>query len=170
MEGARETSPESTTSGGDGFVYVSGVEIAGAEGSGTDPVAERGISGGGARGEHAILPEEAVGDGFDEEFEDSEVGLEEMMEEPKRVLPEELAKGVVVLECESSAEGGSCDVYLVGTAHVSQVALLLRTSVFPWVAKLVVYHGYKINSLLITREGYLSLIVLAASDCICKMY
>ncbi|KAG6466426.1 hypothetical protein ZIOFF_075782 [Zingiber officinale] len=38
----------------------------------------------------------------------------------KRVLPEKLAKGVVFLECESSAEGGSCDVYLVGTAHVSQ--------------------------------------------------
>ncbi|XP_073006138.1 uncharacterized protein [Typha latifolia] len=38
----------------------------------------------------------------------------------KRVVPEEIAKGVVFLECESSAEGGSCDVYLVGTAHVSQ--------------------------------------------------
>ncbi|XP_042478452.1 traB domain-containing protein-like isoform X2 [Macadamia integrifolia] len=37
----------------------------------------------------------------------------------KKVLPEELAKGCVMLECESSAEGGSCDVYLVGTAHVS---------------------------------------------------
>ncbi|XP_042384361.1 traB domain-containing protein-like [Zingiber officinale] len=40
--------------------------------------------------------------------------------EEKRELPENLAKGVVFLECESSAEGGSCDVYLVGTAHVSQ--------------------------------------------------
>lgn len=41
--------------------------------------------------------------------------------EEKRALPDNLAKGVVFLECESSAEGGSCDVYLVGTAHVSQV-------------------------------------------------
>lgn len=41
--------------------------------------------------------------------------------EEKRALPDNLAKGVVLLECESSAEGGSCDVYLVGTAHVSQV-------------------------------------------------
>ncbi|XP_038981847.1 uncharacterized protein LOC103717701 isoform X3 [Phoenix dactylifera] len=41
-------------------------------------------------------------------------------EERKRVLPEELSKGVAILECESSAEGGTCDVYLVGTAHVSQ--------------------------------------------------
>ncbi|KAJ4977134.1 hypothetical protein NE237_002240 [Protea cynaroides] len=40
--------------------------------------------------------------------------------EGKKVLPEEYAKGVLTLECESSAEGGSCDVYLVGTAHVSQ--------------------------------------------------
>ncbi|KAG0472494.1 hypothetical protein HPP92_017040 [Vanilla planifolia] len=38
----------------------------------------------------------------------------------KRVLPEELAKAVMHLECESSVEGGHCDVYLVGTAHVSQ--------------------------------------------------
>ncbi|ONK74710.1 uncharacterized protein A4U43_C03F9340 [Asparagus officinalis] len=36
-----------------------------------------------------------------------------------RVLPEELSKNVEFLECESSAEGGSCSVYLVGTAHVS---------------------------------------------------
>ncbi|KAH0458679.1 hypothetical protein IEQ34_011493 [Dendrobium chrysotoxum] len=40
--------------------------------------------------------------------------------EERRVLPEDLAKGVVHLECESSTEGGRCDVYLVGTAHVSQ--------------------------------------------------
>nr|DAD20596.1 TPA_asm: hypothetical protein HUJ06_022059 [Nelumbo nucifera] len=36
-----------------------------------------------------------------------------------KVLPEEILKSVVCLQCESSAEGGSCDVYLVGTAHVS---------------------------------------------------
>lgn len=40
-----------------------------------------------------------------------------------RVLPEELSRSVVMLSCESSAEGGTCDVYLVGTAHVSQVTL-----------------------------------------------
>ncbi|XP_023640447.1 traB domain-containing protein [Capsella rubella] len=38
----------------------------------------------------------------------------------KLELPEEFAKSVMVLTCESTAEGGSCDVYLVGTAHVSQ--------------------------------------------------
>lgn len=36
-------------------------------------------------------------------------------------LPEELSRNVVVLSCESAAEGGVCDVYLVGTAHVSEV-------------------------------------------------
>ncbi|GMJ06382.1 hypothetical protein like AT1G05270 [Hibiscus trionum] len=35
-------------------------------------------------------------------------------------LPEELSKNVVYLSCESSAEGGKCDVYLVGTSHVSK--------------------------------------------------
>ncbi|XP_030459671.1 uncharacterized protein LOC115680052 [Syzygium oleosum] len=40
----------------------------------------------------------------------------------RRTLPEELSRSVVVLTCESSAEGGggTCDVYLVGTAHVSE--------------------------------------------------
>ncbi|XP_042483164.1 traB domain-containing protein-like [Macadamia integrifolia] len=52
---------------------------------------------------------------------DSQTPESTLMEaEGDRVLPDELAKSVVMLECESSAEGGSCDVYLVGTAHVSQ--------------------------------------------------
>ncbi|KAL6975722.1 hypothetical protein U1Q18_024517 [Sarracenia purpurea var. burkii] len=38
----------------------------------------------------------------------------------RKVLPEELSRSVMMLSCESSAEGGICDVYLVGTAHVSQ--------------------------------------------------
>ncbi|GMN58113.1 hypothetical protein TIFTF001_027197 [Ficus carica] len=39
--------------------------------------------------------------------------------ERSTVLPEELTRSLVVLSCESSAERGVCDVYLVGTAHVS---------------------------------------------------
>ncbi|TQD90196.1 hypothetical protein C1H46_024224 [Malus baccata] len=39
--------------------------------------------------------------------------------EQRRFLPEELSRSVVVLTCESTAEGGVCDVHLVGTAHVS---------------------------------------------------
>ncbi|KAK8569694.1 hypothetical protein V6N13_046741 [Hibiscus sabdariffa] len=35
-------------------------------------------------------------------------------------LPEELSKNVVYLSSKSSAEGGKCDVYLVGTSHVSK--------------------------------------------------
>ncbi|KAH9744647.1 trab domain-containing protein [Citrus sinensis] len=41
-------------------------------------------------------------------------------EETKKVLPEELPRSVVILTCDSTAEGGTCDVYLVGTAHVSK--------------------------------------------------
>ncbi|XP_031129530.1 traB domain-containing protein [Ipomoea triloba] len=37
----------------------------------------------------------------------------------RKMLPEELSKSVVMLNCDSSAEGGACDVYLLGTAHVS---------------------------------------------------
>ena len=39
-------------------------------------------------------------------------------------LPEELARNLVFLSCENAA-GGTCDVFLVGTAHVSQVRLSL---------------------------------------------
>lgn len=37
----------------------------------------------------------------------------------ERSLPEAYSKGLVALQCESTAPGGICDVYLVGTAHVS---------------------------------------------------
>jgi pheromone shutdown-related protein TraB len=37
----------------------------------------------------------------------------------KRTLPDELSRSVMVLRCESSGETGNCDVYIVGTAHVS---------------------------------------------------
>ncbi|KAI4322557.1 hypothetical protein L6164_022238 [Bauhinia variegata] len=40
--------------------------------------------------------------------------------EHRKVLPEELSRSVVTLTCESTAEGGVCDVYVVGTAHVSE--------------------------------------------------
>ena len=46
-------------------------------------------------------------------------------ERRRAVLPDELSRSVVVLECESSAEGGVCYVYLVGTIHVSEVILNL---------------------------------------------
>ncbi|GMP54196.1 hypothetical protein CsSME_00019434 [Camellia sinensis var. sinensis] len=53
------------------------------------------------------------------------------------VLPEELSRSVMTLSCESSAEGGICDVYLVGTAHVSQVLVLIFNSwfFFVWLPK-----------------------------------
>ncbi|KAK6142459.1 hypothetical protein DH2020_022807 [Rehmannia glutinosa] len=37
----------------------------------------------------------------------------------RKVLPPELSSSAVMLTCDSAAEGGVCDVYLVGTAHVS---------------------------------------------------
>lgn len=48
----------------------------------------------------------------------------------KLELPEEFAKSVMVLTCESTVEGGSCDVYLVGTAHVSQVSSFFHNQEF----------------------------------------
>ncbi|XP_065866601.1 uncharacterized protein [Euphorbia lathyris] len=42
----------------------------------------------------------------------------------RRELPEELSRNVVVLTCKSTAKGGSCDVYLIGTRHGSQVVFL----------------------------------------------
>uniref|UniRef100_A0A0E0PPJ8 TraB domain-containing protein n=2 Tax=Oryza TaxID=4527 RepID=A0A0E0PPJ8_ORYRU len=74
------------------------------------------------------------GGGYEDasEFADAETGGGEVVrgegegERERRELPEELAKGVVCLECETSPEaeaagaGGTCRVYVVGTAHVSQ--------------------------------------------------
>jgi hypothetical protein len=40
-------------------------------------------------------------------------------------LPVELSRNVIMLSCESSALGGVCDVYLVGTAHVSEVVFFV---------------------------------------------
>ncbi|WCJ37601.1 TraB family protein [Euphorbia peplus] len=38
----------------------------------------------------------------------------------RRELPNELSRNVVVLTCDSTAEGGSCHVYLLGIVHGSQ--------------------------------------------------
>uniref|UniRef100_M1CH24 TraB family protein n=1 Tax=Solanum tuberosum TaxID=4113 RepID=M1CH24_SOLTU len=55
-----------------------------------------------------------------EEREPDEVNEENQSQSYERkVLPEELSRNVITLTCESSAEGGICDVYVVGTAHVS---------------------------------------------------
>ncbi|XP_073226078.1 uncharacterized protein [Cicer arietinum] len=41
--------------------------------------------------------------------------------EHRRVeLPKELSKDVIVLSCESTAKGGVCDVYVLGTIHISE--------------------------------------------------
>ncbi|KAH9318722.1 hypothetical protein KI387_020491, partial [Taxus chinensis] len=49
-------------------------------------------------------------------FQDPKGGFEESAHQ----LPEEYWNRLVVLQCDSTAPGGICDVYLVGTAHVSQ--------------------------------------------------
>ncbi|KAG2330585.1 hypothetical protein Bca52824_001765 [Brassica carinata] len=46
------------------------------------------------------------------------------LERTKLQLPEEYAKRLMVLTCDSKAEGRSCDVYLIGTAHVSEVVFV----------------------------------------------
>ncbi|KAG5551767.1 hypothetical protein RHGRI_009997 [Rhododendron griersonianum] len=40
-------------------------------------------------------------------------------EDRREAVPEEVWRSVVRLSCESTAEGGVCDVYLVGTSHES---------------------------------------------------
>ncbi|CAN6833758.1 unnamed protein product [Brassica oleracea] len=52
--------------------------------------------------------------------DDISIGADCVVERTKMELPEEYANSVMVLTCDSKAEGGSCDVYLIGTAHVSE--------------------------------------------------
>ena len=53
--------------------------------------------------------------------DDISIGADGVVERTKMDLPEEYANSVMVLTCDSKAEGGSCDVYFIGTAHVSEV-------------------------------------------------
>ncbi|KAK9155859.1 hypothetical protein Sjap_003339 [Stephania japonica] len=70
----------------------------------------------------------------DGEFRDSESEGSQ-----RRALPEDLAKDVVMLSCESSVEGGSCDVYLIGTAHVSKESCILVQAVVSHLKPQVVF-------------------------------
>ncbi|RWR84368.1 traB domain-containing protein [Cinnamomum micranthum f. kanehirae] len=67
---------------------------------------------------------DAIADDNDEDLKTSERGDFDAVGESTGLqavhLPEELSKSVVFLECESTAESGTCHVYLVGTAHVSE--------------------------------------------------
>ncbi|KAL9691992.1 hypothetical protein QQ045_012421 [Rhodiola kirilowii] len=54
------------------------------------------------------------------EIESVESSSDRERSEQPRELPEELAKNVIVLTCESSAEGGSCVVHVIGTSHFSK--------------------------------------------------
>nr|XP_016502414.1 PREDICTED: traB domain-containing protein-like [Nicotiana tabacum] len=87
-------------SGFEDFVRVDGeiVNSTNSEGSDESVVEERGVD------EVSSVNEE--GEGQSQPYE-------------RRVLPEELSRNVMTLTCESSADGGICDVYVVGTAHVS---------------------------------------------------
>lgn len=98
------------------------------------PAMERRAAAGNAEGEDLV---HIKNPGADESLSESIVNVEEKPprgdddvsttygaespEQTKSVLPEELSRSVVALTCDSEAEGGVCDVYLLGTGHVSQV-------------------------------------------------
>lgn len=76
-----------------------------------------------------VSEESVVADSAVEEATSGEVESQGYV---RKVLPEELSKSVVMLNCDSSAEGGTCDVYLLGTAHVSTVNSDLAFSVYDY--------------------------------------
>ncbi|EEF46687.1 conserved hypothetical protein [Ricinus communis] len=70
-----------------------------------------------------LYVEEALSESIvdvDNELREENANTGSDSEPERKELPEELSRSVVKLTCESAAEGGLCDVYLVGTAHVSQ--------------------------------------------------
>lgn len=70
----------------------------------------------------AVAAAEEIRDEDNYDRNDGDVSRNERSDSSERrnvELPEEIARSVMVLSCDSSAEGGNCDVYLVGTAHVS---------------------------------------------------
>lgn len=56
----------------------------------------------------------------DDSFDDENERISGRQSEEKNFLPEDLSRSVMVLSCDN-VHGHNCDVYLVGTAHVSQV-------------------------------------------------
>ncbi|XP_010484858.1 PREDICTED: traB domain-containing protein-like [Camelina sativa] len=100
-----------------------------------------------------LLDDEAARHREEEEFKDSDSVVsggdgdgidggdagESSSETVKAELPDELAKSVVILTCESTAEGGSCDVYLVGTAHVSKQSCLEVEAIISFLKPEVVF-------------------------------
>ncbi|XP_009111056.1 traB domain-containing protein [Brassica rapa] len=110
------TEPEAVHSGGEDFVHIE---------EDSRPTGDISLS-------DSIVNVEKE-DAVEEEYKDSDSvisggdGIEGVADEgegsseaTKAELPEELAKSVVMLTCESTGESGSCDVYLIGTAHVSK--------------------------------------------------
>ncbi|XP_039029525.1 traB domain-containing protein-like [Hibiscus syriacus] len=63
--------------------------------------------------------EEIQNEGFEGNNDDDVSTIDRSGSLERRELPEDLLRSVIILSCESSSEGGNCDVYLVGTAHVS---------------------------------------------------
>nr|GMD08397.1 traB domain-containing protein-like [Ipomoea batatas]GME05089.1 traB domain-containing protein-like [Ipomoea batatas] len=92
-----------SASGIEDFVHVDGA------GAGAGAVADSNFRSEGS--EESVVADTAV--------EEATGGEVESQGYARKVLPEELSKSVVMLNCDSSAEGGACDVYLLGTAHVS---------------------------------------------------
>lgn len=94
-----------SASGIEDFVHVDGA------GAGAGAVSDSNFRSEGS--EESVVADTAV--------EEATGGEVESQGYARKVLPEELSKSVVMLNCDSSAEGGACDVYLLGTAHVSSV-------------------------------------------------
>ncbi|PHU07755.1 hypothetical protein BC332_24244 [Capsicum chinense] len=84
--------------------------------------------------ERKVLPEELARSASSEEASVvEERGVEEAIAAieggegegyVRKELPEALLRSVMMLNCDSSTAGGVCDVYVVGTAHVSTVVFL----------------------------------------------
>lgn len=59
--------------------------------------------------------------GFDKQDSHCTLQEQEVPDDVKREMLKERCKGVAILSCKSEAMGAPCYVYLIGTAHVSEV-------------------------------------------------
>ncbi|CAM8993860.1 unnamed protein product [Rhodiola kirilowii] len=105
---AMDSNVQETAPAVDGLVNVTGADFNPEPSRNPNVVAEDGIA-----------VEFSESDALQQLSSDQESEMAENSER-RRELPEELCKDVIVLTCESSAEGGSCVVHVIGTAHVSQ--------------------------------------------------
>ncbi|XP_057955649.1 uncharacterized protein LOC131149317 isoform X2 [Malania oleifera] len=127
---SRSAESSSLATVGEEFVHIDNSDVT----PSPSPIPNQDCSYNGISGVDELRNDYGSACGGEEDSGGVEIGGEE-----EKIMPSELMRSVVTLSCESTVEGGSCDVYLVGTAHVSQESCREVKSVISFLKPQVVF-------------------------------